>query len=118
MDAPTPLAWEQCSALIQRIALGRIPTPALGAIHSARVLALDRPEANKVRPLFPWCVAVGLDEFFLESGDIVGVGVLKVGCREGGYGEKLGEAIKGFLLGGHADSPVDNPQGGADIVVA
>ena len=46
-----PLAWEQCSALLQRIALGRIPTLALGAIHSARVLALDRPEANKVRPL-------------------------------------------------------------------
>ena len=45
---------------------------------------------------FPRCVAVSLNEFFLESGDVVGVGFLKMGCGEGGNREKLGEAIKGF----------------------
>ena len=46
-----PLAWEQCSALLLRIALGKVSPTALGAIHSGRALALDRPEANRVRPL-------------------------------------------------------------------
>ena len=46
-----PAAWLQCSNLFRRIALGKVSATALGAIHSGRVLALDRPEFNKVRPL-------------------------------------------------------------------
>ena len=46
-----PAAWGQCLSLFRRIALGKVHASALGAIHSGRVLALDRPEFNKARPL-------------------------------------------------------------------
>ncbi len=46
-----PTAWNYCATLLRIIAIGKVPTSAMSAIHSGGALALDRPELNKGRPL-------------------------------------------------------------------
>ena len=43
--------WDKMRGVLRSMALGNFPRAALGAIMSARVLALDREEDDKVRPL-------------------------------------------------------------------
>ena len=43
--------WAPIGKALLQLALGNVPADALKAIISSRLVALDRPEANKVRPL-------------------------------------------------------------------
>ena len=44
-------AWEHIEKVLLRLALAKLPLPAMSAIMSAKVLAADRDEPDKVRPL-------------------------------------------------------------------
>ncbi len=44
-------SWDHVEKVLLRLALAKLPAAAMQAVHSARVLAADRDEADKVRPL-------------------------------------------------------------------
>ncbi len=100
----------------------RDPPQEVRALHP-RVGVLGHPlpmfaaGAARARASLPRRVLVGFGEFLIETVDVVGFGLVENGLGEDVLGKEDGEASQGFRLRGHADPSVDNPQGGADVVV-